>query len=460
MNFDVDIAIFVGFLLANLTLGLVASRGVNTIRSFAVGDKNFSTATIVATVLGTWISGSFFFTIISTAYTEGISFMTIFVVGNFLSFVMMSRLLIPLMSEFLGSLSIAEAMGSLYGRNVRIITSIAGIVAVSGIISIQLKIAGSVFEYALNIKAIYGIILSGVIITLYSSLGGIKSVTFTDVIQFGFFGVMVPAIAYFLFKNVEMKTVENIFATNPLFDWREAFSFSNPRIYYYISLFFWVVTPSFNPAVFQRIVMAKDVKQASEAFLISSGFILFFAVVLCWIGLLILSISPDVATSNVLQAFVSDYEWIIGFKGLILAGIMAMVMSTVDSYINSTSVLLTYDLKESLGLKIIKDELSATRFCSLFIGVFSILFAMRESSFLDLFILASTLYIPIVTVPFIMSVFGFRSSGRSVLAGMGAGFFVVVMWETLLKEHMAGVGGLLPGMLANLITLIHLSLSL
>lgn len=61
---------------------------------------------------------------------------------------------------------------------------------------------------------------------------------------------------------------------------------------------------------------------------------------------------------------------------------------------------------------------------------------------------------PIVTVPFMMALFGFRSSEKSVLAGMIAGFTVTVLWELILKSEMGNVGGLIPGMLANLVVLL------
>ncbi|MEM6338612.1 MAG: hypothetical protein AAF673_01640, partial [Pseudomonadota bacterium] len=48
---------------------------------------------------------------------------------------------------------------------------------------------------------------------------------------------------------------------NPAFDYKSVFSFDNPQIYYYISLFLWLFIPNFNPAVFQRIAMAKNTKQ-------------------------------------------------------------------------------------------------------------------------------------------------------------------------------------------------------
>ena len=201
MSFDIDIVIFVGFLLINLVFGLLSSRGIKTIRQYAVGDNDFRTSTLVSTIVATWVSGSFFVGVIAEIYTEGAAYMGFVVLGDFLALLLVGILFAPLMAEFLGKLSVAQAMGDLYGNNIRIITSTAGFVGVSGIIAIQLKIAGLLFEYALGISIEYGIILSGIIITLYSSLGGIKSVTFTDIMQFFAFGVIIPTIAYFLFSN-------------------------------------------------------------------------------------------------------------------------------------------------------------------------------------------------------------------------------------------------------------------
>lgn len=78
------------------------------------------------------------------------------------------------MGQFLGKLSIAEAMGELYGNKVRLITAISGILGVCGIIAIQFKVAGLVFEYLLNISKFQGIFLIGAVVILYSTMGGIK----------------------------------------------------------------------------------------------------------------------------------------------------------------------------------------------------------------------------------------------------------------------------------------------
>jgi Na+/proline symporter len=74
MNINIDSAIFIGFLVVNIIFGLSSSRGIKTITEYAVGDRNFTTATIVSTIVATWISGEYFFTIASEAYNSGLYF--------------------------------------------------------------------------------------------------------------------------------------------------------------------------------------------------------------------------------------------------------------------------------------------------------------------------------------------------------------------------------------------------
>ena len=50
MNFGIDALIFTVFLIVTLVIGIFSSRGVKTIKQYAIGDRNFSTLTISATL--------------------------------------------------------------------------------------------------------------------------------------------------------------------------------------------------------------------------------------------------------------------------------------------------------------------------------------------------------------------------------------------------------------------------
>ncbi len=167
MLWTVDHIIFFGFLILNIIFGLKSSKGIATISQYAIGDRNFSTGTLVA-------------------------------------------------------------------------TTISGIIGVCGIIAIQFKVAGLVFEYLLNMPKFQGIFLIGVVVILYSTMGGIKSVTFTDMIQFLTFGTIIPIMTYYFFNNLpdSYNSVVNALSNQPKYNLGNIFDISKASFWNNLSLFF------------------------------------------------------------------------------------------------------------------------------------------------------------------------------------------------------------------------------
>jgi len=61
---------------------------------------------------------------------------------------------------------------------------------------------------------------------------------------------------------------------------------------------------------------------------------------------------------------------------------------------------------------------------------------------------------PVVTVPLVMAIFGFRSSNRAALVGVIFGLTVALIWKIFLSH--TEINSIAPGMLANLITMMGL----
>jgi Na+/proline symporter len=100
MSLDINAAIFITFIVGNFIFGLWTSRGVTTLRGYAIGDKDFSTATLVATIVATWVGGSFFLAIIAETYANGVGYIYITLAGDFISLLLVGTLLAPRMGEF------------------------------------------------------------------------------------------------------------------------------------------------------------------------------------------------------------------------------------------------------------------------------------------------------------------------------------------------------------------------
>ena len=109
MNFNIDSAIFISFLIFNLAVGLFYSRGIKNIKEYAIGNRGFSTGAISATIAATWIGGGVLSQTITETYKNGLYFI-IPALGNGLMFIIIGSFFVIRMAEFLSALSIAEVM--------------------------------------------------------------------------------------------------------------------------------------------------------------------------------------------------------------------------------------------------------------------------------------------------------------------------------------------------------------
>jgi Na+/proline symporter/signal transduction histidine kinase len=452
MFFNIDIIIVAVFLTLNLICGLLSGYGIRNIREYAIGNKNFSTATIVAAIAATWIGGSNFSITVAETHKQGIFFL-ICSLAEAVSFWLIAYCYAPRMAEFLGKLSIAEAMNDIYkNRYIRGIIAIFSTVPAIGRIAMQFLVLHSLLSLWLGMPGVYATTLSSLIIIIYSTFGGIKSVTFTDIIQFFTFGVVTPMVAFLIWKSFDSnEPVITAIITDPILNYSLVSDSQKEVINDTLYLCLFLMIPLLDPAIFQRISMAKSTSQVSKSFIIAIFFILLCdALVHTVIGVLFRA-DPnitDINADNVIQ-YILDHYLTYGLKGAFVVGIMAMVMSTADSYINSSSVLLSYDFIRSTGINLTeKKELFLARIFSLFVGVIALGVSLFAENLLELLLSVYSFYMPVVTVPFTLAIFGFRSSARAVLIGMVAGFVTVLYFLMFSSEY-----NIIPGIPGTLVSL-------
>ncbi len=120
---------------------------------------------------------------------------------------------------------------------------------------------------------------------IYSSFGGIKSVTFTDVIQFFTFGTVVPVIALIVWSGIDdADIVFNTIQTNPLFDLGELFDYRTPKFWSFLSLMLLYIIPGFDPSTFQRMAMSRNISQMRKAFTYAAVAVLVVQLLISWIS--------------------------------------------------------------------------------------------------------------------------------------------------------------------------------
>ena len=291
--------------------------------------------------------------------------------------------------------------------------------------------------------------MSAIVLTFYSAFGGIRAVVFTDFMQFATFMIVVPLIAISLWSTIDF--YNNTEASQVAID--HLFSFRTTSWADYITFFCLSVIPTLEPGIFQRILIGRSVKQVSNAFNIAAIIYFCYISISAATGVMLFAYNSNVEL-NQLFGFMIDEFAFTGVKGIAFVAILSMAMSTADSHLNSASVVFSHDFYKILRPKISgKHELMVSQFFVVLIGATATIFALYFQDLITLLLFTKNFYMPVVSVPLILLILGFRSTRYAVLIGMFAGFSTMACWK-LYQYYNPGIlnfDSLIPGMLANII---------
>ena len=424
----------------------------STFREYAVSDKHFNTPSLVTTVLATSYGGGMIVGNVENIHRYGLPFICFLLFSSIFSFCFISWLALRML-PFMYNLSMSESIGRVYGKYPRIITSIANICFCIVAIAIQINIMS--FAIGSCIGGInQNIITYLVVATLvfYATIGGIRIITFMDVIQFFAFFFMLPVLFFWIPKKTGIRPSDMLYelvTTQERFQFKSLFQAWHANPMMWISGLLSNLVININPPVMQRIYMSHDRFQASRVFLIVGGYGVVIMLCIVLVGLMAAAAMPQIAETEVWPYLMTDIPPIV--HGFVVIGLLAISMSTADSFLNSASVMFSNDVMQSFMPKksiLFSKQLRFAKCTAFLIGIAAIVLSFCCNNLSELYMLARACFIPIVTVPFILAVLGFRAKSHTVLIGMVVGLLAIFSWNKLV-EPTTHINGSLPSMIAN-----------
>lgn len=156
----------------------------NTFVQYSVGNKNFHTITLMITVLTTAIGGGSMMRIIPNVYNYDIYYIFVVFLGAIKPFLLISILSFR-MGPFMNHLSIADTIGSVYGKYPRAITALLSICLCISLTSIEINIISDIIRiYIRSIDHRVITFMVALYLISYTILGGVRAITVSDVLQF------------------------------------------------------------------------------------------------------------------------------------------------------------------------------------------------------------------------------------------------------------------------------------
>ncbi len=438
---QVTIILYLGCVLG---VGLWAGRRVNDLEEYAVAGRNYTAPIIAATLSASFIGGGFTMGNAEKVFTIGI--VNIVALWGFsLKEVLVARFIAPRSGRFPKAISVGDVMEVDYGKTGKFITGIFSVLLCAGILGAQIGGMGYLFNLFLGLSVPTGIMIGMGIIILYDTIGGMRAVVATDVLQFGVLAIGMPLVLFLGIK--QLGGPGELLAQVP--DGHLEF-FSNMTPVQFGSLFLtFVLGETLVPPYVRRLFISRDIKAISRGTLWSGLFSVPFFAISGGIGLVALVLKPDL-NPNLAIPFVVEGVLPIGMRGLVIAGILAVVMSSADSFLNSASVAFVNDIVKPLRKEKLSDRtgLLWARLATLITGSLAIIIAIRIQSLLDILLFAYNFWSPIILVPLAATLLGFKSTPRAFICGAAAGLVGVFGWNHLLGTP-GGFDGLLIGVFAN-----------
>src|SRR5881398_1233950 len=302
-----------------------------------------------------------------------------------------------------------------------------------------------------------------VITGLYTIFGGLRAVIYTEVMQavvliigsvtlavlglyavggWGALTARVPAGFFSMWKP----------ANHPDFPWTGVV-FGAPIL----GVWYWCT----DQHIVQRVLAAKNVTEARRG-TIFAGYLKVLPVFIFVLpGMVAAALYSDVRAGAGDSAYPALVTRLLpaGFKGLVLAGMLAALMSSLASAFNSCSTLLTWDVYRKMRPTATEQQLVRVGRISaavmVFLGLLWIPFMKYVSSQIYIYLQSVQAYIaPPIAACFLLGLFYRRLNGSGAIASLLTGLVLGVLRLVLELTNKAS-GGLEPGTLWHWIATIN-----
>lgn len=342
MGKPLDIVIIVVYLAAMLAFGFWGKTRTKNSADFLVAGRRLGptlyTGTMAAVVLGgaSTVGG------VGLGYTYGISGMWLVVaiaVGLLaLSLFFAGRI------QRLRVYTVAQMLRLRYGVDA---TSASGIVMVAYtlMLSVTSTIAyATVFNVLFGTNRTVSVIIGGAIVMLYSSIGGMWSITLTDMVQFilktiGIFALLLPFTLSKAggFAGIRERAGDTVFDLGAI---------GMPTIITFFVVYSFGML--IGQDIWQRVFTARSPGVARWGGTTAALYCVLYGVAGAVIGMAASTFLPDVEVSDDVYAQIAETILPVGISGLVLAAAVAAMMSTASGALIATATVARTDVKPLL----------------------------------------------------------------------------------------------------------------
>ncbi|XP_056132817.1 sodium/iodide cotransporter [Lampris incognitus] len=442
----VDYAVFAAMLLVSMAIGLFQalrkSPGGTSVDDFFTGGRSLPAVPVGLSLCASFMSAVQVLGVPAEAYRYGLKFLYM-CLGQSINSLMTAYLFLPVFYR-LGITSTNQYLRMRFGRKMQLLGSVQFLVATILYTGIVIYAPALILNQATGLNMWVSLFSTGIICTVYTTLGGMKAVIWTDVFQIvvmlsGFLAIFIHGTVLVGGPALVLEIAHNGSRIN-----FNDFDFDPRRRYTFWSLsvggtLVWLSMYGVNQAQVQRYISCRSEGQAQWALFVNQVGLCFVvsSAATCGIVMFAYYINCDPLMSGKISAPDQYMPYLVleifknhpGFPGLFLACAYSGTLSTASTSINAMAAVTMEDLlKPHLKNMSQKKLILISKGLSFLYGIGCITVAAL-SSLLDWGVLQGSFTImgvvsgPLLGV-FILGMFFPVTNRPGVFSGVSVGFCI------------------------------------
>jgi len=450
----IDLGIVVAYILAMTMFGVWFTNKQKDLKTYFVGERNVGWFLVLMSIVATETSAVTFLSVPGTAYNPAGGNFTFLQLsfGYILGRIVVARLLLPMYMR--GEIfSAYQVLQQKFGPGVQRVAS--GLFLLTRTIAdgLRLYLTALVMQFAVrtlvgqDVPGVieWAVVGVGLITILYTYLGGMKAVLWTDLIQFTvkIIGAILAAIFVVQLIPGGWPTLVEVADEANKFRWLDTrFDRTNPLTIWAGVIggaVFSMASHGADQLMVQRYLCARNLGQArialvASGFVVSAQFVLFLFV---GVGLFVaakLGVFEvgDASKDEVFGLFIVS-KMPVGVAGVLVAAILAAAMSTLSSSLNSSANASVTDFYKPLRPQHPeKHYVLVGRLMTAFWGVMQILVALvaywsgSNQSIVNRVLAVAGFTTGLILGLFVLGRFRTPVSSRAAMVGLVCGFLAVL----------------------------------
>jgi len=431
---------FVGFtiyLVVLLLIGRWGYRKFKTLEGFTVGERKFGKIPMVGTFVGGFVSAASVIGYVSFAYQKGWALITIYGLGCAGGW-----LLLGFLSGRIRRIGKGLTSSDIYGlrfnsSTLRIWFAIVFVLWNVFFLIQQYMGSGYLMEQFLNIPYAQAITFMAVILVLYTALGGMSTVVWTDVFQ-----ATVMVVGVLICVPYAVSSAGGFAAMNAAVAEKGLLTFnlqgSIKPTYIIGNLLALSFVISCVTYYHRQMMAAKDQKTAMASIGLGTVVLIPFYLALCTIGIACAKLLPALDTPDkAFPTLVSGYlPMVVGV--IVSICLLAAIMSTVDSLLIAVGIMSANDIYGEIYHRVTgknlpeKRILWLIRWCIAGSALLGLLISYKPPATIMVIynvmigVVSSTLFPPLI-----MGLYWKRATKEGALIGSIVGLVTATLWKYL-----------------------------